>query len=290
MDDIFSGLSSKQIGAIRHTRLYRRYPKGRTIFREGDEAKGLFILISGEVEIYRETTEGEKSLSKLVPQEVFGEIGLLSDVTIRSASVRTTEDSLIFEIPGNILDLSRQVFDRKSAIALHQNLIPILRERLARKDDPESKPMRSITAAASSHPEFPQSFQRLMVTARSDKSADYFGEMLRLGPGDYLCHEGDQAHGFYLVHEGKLDVLKDAAGDSPRMLAELEAPAIAGESGYFARERRTVSLRASDDVLYTYVSGKAFDRMKSEAPDEALGLLRAAAQFIAYLIQERENV
>src|SRR5512140_1761945 len=54
------------------------YSKGQTIFREGDAGDSLYVVLSGQVQVFTENTEGEKIvLSENENSDVFGEISML---------------------------------------------------------------------------------------------------------------------------------------------------------------------------------------------------------------------
>jgi glutaminase len=83
------------------------YEPGETIFRCGDEADSLYLIVEGEVEVLLPTDAGRrKRLALLSPGRSFGEMALLNHRT-RSADVRTTCRSqfhrIVFdEIPEGI--------------------------------------------------------------------------------------------------------------------------------------------------------------------------------------------
>lgn len=51
----------------------RRLSRGEAIFRQGDEAESLFILVEGRVKLFLETPKGERTLALLGPGDLFGE-------------------------------------------------------------------------------------------------------------------------------------------------------------------------------------------------------------------------
>ncbi len=64
------------------------YMAGEVIFRQGYPADHAYVVLTGEVEIYRETADGsEERLAVLPPGQMFGEMGVLDDAP-RSASAR----------------------------------------------------------------------------------------------------------------------------------------------------------------------------------------------------------
>jgi len=77
---------------------------GTPIIREGDPGKGLYVVLSGGVEVWK-TDDGEKvMLANLGPGQVFGEIALLHEEAA-TANVTATKQS-------TVLFLARELFQK----------------------------------------------------------------------------------------------------------------------------------------------------------------------------------
>ncbi len=71
---------------------------GKTVFRENEMGDMLYIIKSGEIEIFKALANGQqKVLAVLHDQAFFGEMSLLDDAP-RSASARATQDSTLLAI------------------------------------------------------------------------------------------------------------------------------------------------------------------------------------------------
>lgn len=71
------------------------YHAGEVIFKEGYPSDNAYIVVDGEVEIYREPPgEEEQHLAFLKAGEMFGEYGVLDDAP-RSASARAHTDCVL---------------------------------------------------------------------------------------------------------------------------------------------------------------------------------------------------
>ncbi len=68
------------------------YTPGDAIIRQGDIATEFFILIRGEVEVVRANKDGKDEHLAILGKrgDYFGEIGLLQENSLRSATVRAT--------------------------------------------------------------------------------------------------------------------------------------------------------------------------------------------------------
>ncbi len=75
------------------------HERGDCIITEGDlNNKAVFLLRKGEVEIYKNSKDGRKSISKIKALNFFGEMGLLSDKP-RSATVEVcSQRALVYKI------------------------------------------------------------------------------------------------------------------------------------------------------------------------------------------------
>jgi hypothetical protein len=78
----------------------RHFQPKEIIFREGEEGGEAFILRSGKIEILKHAEHGEVQLAVLEPEDVFGEMALFEQRSIRSASARALEDVTVEVISG----------------------------------------------------------------------------------------------------------------------------------------------------------------------------------------------
>jgi len=77
---------------------------GDVIFREGEPARDMFVVISGEIEVLKRSHSGvETRVALLGPGDWFGEMSIL-DVQPRSATVRIVS-------PGRLLRMSSSDLD-----------------------------------------------------------------------------------------------------------------------------------------------------------------------------------
>jgi len=75
-----------------------RLSQGQILFLEGDAANDMFYVLEGEVEIFK-TMEGRRIvITTLGKGEVFGEMGLLTEGSKRTASAQATKDSTILAL------------------------------------------------------------------------------------------------------------------------------------------------------------------------------------------------
>jgi CRP-like cAMP-binding protein len=68
------------------------FPPGEFIFREGDESREAYWILSGQVEISIDTPQGRSVLTVLEEGEIFGEMGMIDDLP-RAASARALTET-----------------------------------------------------------------------------------------------------------------------------------------------------------------------------------------------------
>jgi len=77
---------------------------GEVLFREGDPADDMFVVLSGEIEVLKRSRQGSESrVAMLGPGDWFGEMSIV-DVQPRSATVRAVAPSRLLRITSADLD------------------------------------------------------------------------------------------------------------------------------------------------------------------------------------------
>lgn len=100
---LFSGLNEADLGELATIAVSRIFGKGDTLFNEGDEASGFYLLVSGHIKMCRVSPDGrEKVLHFVRPGETFAEAAFFGDGTY-PADARAVE-------AGEVLFLPKQGF------------------------------------------------------------------------------------------------------------------------------------------------------------------------------------
>ena len=267
---------------------HREVGAGEVIFTEGAPASGLFIVLSGKIEIIRATEAGETRLDEVGAEGVFGEMGLISEEGVRSATARASEPSLLLEVRSNPIQLLSEIGEVHAALAMLKQVICVLGGWLrtqngragganeAGKFPPPEHPAAENDAAEIIRKNLPKGFLKL------------FPKQDQLPDGQFLCRQGEKSHGFFFVHRGSLEILKsDSPQGGEQQIGTMHAPTVAGELGYFSGQPRLVSLRASGPVAYTCFSGYDYEILEENDPEKALEVLLAAAQCVVSLVRGR---
>lgn len=100
---LFRELSSEQIEQIATQSRVMTFPKGQGVFKEGDPAQGLYILLSGQLKLAITSPQGsERIISIISPGESFGEAILYLERQF-PLYAKATLDSQVLLIPKNLI-------------------------------------------------------------------------------------------------------------------------------------------------------------------------------------------
>ncbi|MEJ5330331.1 MAG: cyclic nucleotide-binding domain-containing protein [Desulfobaccales bacterium] len=93
-----------------------RVPAGSLVVKQGDPPQCFYVVISGRLEVFRETRDGIRTrLTELGPGDYFGEVALVTGQP-RTASVAAREDAVLLEISKEEFD---HVLDHNPKLARH---------------------------------------------------------------------------------------------------------------------------------------------------------------------------
>jgi CRP/FNR family transcriptional regulator len=139
---LFAGATDSDLDAL--ARICRRgeYPKGTTLFSEGDEARGFYIPITGKVKIYKLSPDGKERILRIAhPGRTFAEAAIF-DVGLYPANASTLEKSVLLFFPKQeILELLHG--NVQLAINMIGGISRILRELM---DQMEAMTFRDVPA------------------------------------------------------------------------------------------------------------------------------------------------
>lgn len=98
---LFSDLDERELNAIREIALRREYRKGQVIFGEGDPSRGLHIVVSGTVKIYRAGPDGREHVLHVVEAgDTFAEAAMFMDAYPATAEALTPATVILIDKNG----------------------------------------------------------------------------------------------------------------------------------------------------------------------------------------------
>jgi len=72
---LFSGLPAPQLDEVAEIALFKTYSRGESIFFEGDEGDGFYMVVHGQVKIFKVSMDGKEQILHIFgPGEPFGEV------------------------------------------------------------------------------------------------------------------------------------------------------------------------------------------------------------------------
>ena len=129
---LFAGISEQDmetmldcLGAVE-----RKFSRGEAVFRAGEPARWLGVVLSGRLQVCREDREGRRTvLSSVPPSGIFGEAHACAGTEALPVSVWAVEDSGVL-----LLDIARVVGVCPSSCTFHSRLVTNLLSVLAGKN------------------------------------------------------------------------------------------------------------------------------------------------------------
>src|SRR6478752_6631874 len=101
---LFGALSDDVLDYLSTLLTVETPPAGATLFREGEDANAMFVVISGEVEVLKRSKRAvEARVAVLGPGDWFGEMSIV-DIQPRSATVRALAPGRLIRITATDLD------------------------------------------------------------------------------------------------------------------------------------------------------------------------------------------
>jgi CRP-like cAMP-binding protein len=90
---LFTGFPEEELDLLLKTAIKRSLPKGTYLFREGEVADAMYILLDGHTRSFTSDNQGKEFVFKIGERgDVFGEISLLDD-ELRGWTTQAIEDS-----------------------------------------------------------------------------------------------------------------------------------------------------------------------------------------------------
>lgn len=147
-----------------------RYQKGEAVFREGEPAERLFLIVNGRVKLYVSSPRGVELLVAVVGRgQIFGELAVI-DRGPRAMSARAMEDAVVFALSGeNFWTL----LETRSELA--RRLLELMARRLRRADqtrqdlvffDASTRLARKLLDLAEEHGEPTGDGEQVRITVR----------------------------------------------------------------------------------------------------------------------------
>jgi CRP-like cAMP-binding protein len=131
---LFSGLDEAGLRQIERIAQRRNIKKGESLFFQGEEARGFYMVLRGRVKIFRLSPQGQEYVMRLAgPGETLAEAAVFSGKSY-PASAETLEDSqLYYFIKSDFIALIRQ--EPQLALNMMSGLSLLLRQLAQQVED-----------------------------------------------------------------------------------------------------------------------------------------------------------
>ena len=202
---------------------------GQPVFRQGDRARGFYVVRAGtiDIEIEHPFTGDTQLLSQLTRGDSFGELGLLQ-ATPRVATARAASDAELIEV-------DKGTFDHLLADAIEAPNFGLTLQALAE--------LRELPA-----------YGHLTSEDLSDVLGR--GAWLSVEPGEDIVRRGDEADAFYAIRSGRADVTRDG-----RVIATLGPGDHFGETALLDDAPRNATVTARTPMRAFRLSRSGFESL-----------------------------
>ena len=122
---LFGGLPDEYLIQIANIATEREVKKGETIFNEGDDSHGFYLIVSGQIKVYKLSMDGKEQILHIFSDgEPFGEVPVFSGQNFPATAQATARSKLLF--------IERTAFVGLIAgnISLALNMLAVLSKRL----------------------------------------------------------------------------------------------------------------------------------------------------------------
>ena len=123
---IFGGLTVSEAADFFEVAQETSIAEGTHLFREGDAGDALLVILEGEVTVTRKGVE----LAKLGKHHVLGEMSLMGEGEVRSATASALSDVKVLEVPSKRVQKMLKA-DHVGALKVVANLAQVMSKRLA---------------------------------------------------------------------------------------------------------------------------------------------------------------
>lgn len=284
--ELFEGLNAKQRGALRHGSSYQQMAKGEILFSEGDPAARVYMIVSGAIEIYRKTSQGEIPFVTRGPDEIVGEMGIVSESRTRTAAARAVEPTTLLSLPRDPVEFFTGMNDEQAATILLKNLVGVLAAKLQKTTDDHTAPASELAKVAG-YETNPEDVLKRVENLLPRKGIFYkVVKISTLKPGEFLCRQGEESDGFFYLHAGTVSVVKTDDAGQTQNLARRSSPALLGKSGFLKNARRGATLIAETPLSFTHFSRRDFEALEKTSPEDARTVLYAVAMWLIMAIYD----
>ena len=103
---LFSGLPEDQLNAVSKIAVNKNYHKGDAIFLEGAKSSGFYVIVSGQVKVFKVSSEGKEQILHIFgPGEPIGEVPVFTGQPFPANAEALAKSHLLFFPKAAFTDL-----------------------------------------------------------------------------------------------------------------------------------------------------------------------------------------
>ena len=125
---LFEELSSEQLRLLAFGAESKSLAEGTDLYRDGDSADCGYIVVSGAIDLFRDSQNGRRVLKRIEPGMILGELALITETTRLTGAV-AAEDTKLLRINRSLFKRMLEEYP-ESAAYLHAKLSKQLRALL----------------------------------------------------------------------------------------------------------------------------------------------------------------
>jgi putative peptide zinc metalloprotease protein len=194
---------------------------GEVVLREGESGDRLYVLFEGQAEATTASATGPVVLEAYGPDEVFGELALITPDHTRQATVTAVSDLRALSLQGEVF---RSILTASPEAHAH---LAQLEERLH---------VIKFLKAASPFTKLDLDQLRRLADQLTPVSVQ---------PGDAIVRQGEHGDACYLLRTGTAVVMATADDGAERELATLHPGTVIGEASLLTEAPRNATVRAA---------------------------------------------
>lgn|GEM_PF-3401202 len=143
---LFRSLGSKDLESVAGVLEHRTVGKGDLVFQQDQPGVGLFIVLSGEVDILRDDEDGTQSrVGRVSAGDCFGELSLLDESPLSANAVATDATDVAIFHRSDLLALAGR--DPSLGVSIMMNLSQVVADRLRRTNRALRETREEVEAA-----------------------------------------------------------------------------------------------------------------------------------------------
>jgi CRP/FNR family cyclic AMP-dependent transcriptional regulator len=116
------------------------------------------------------------------------------------------------------------------------------------------------------------------------------GDFLSCVPGEYLIHEKELSHDFYVLVSGKMEVTRTLYAGDEKELGLIEPGEFFGEMAFLDGSPRSASVVCREEAIVFKLSREAFNQLVTKKPRIAYKIINVVAIMLTRRLRKSNDV